>query len=112
MKLYAFQIAVRLYKLDPFKLVGKDEEAVQKLSENLANSDVSDSEDTEMMEVKSEPTANSVEDATEEKGAREDNPVSSRKLNGGHLSLRRTSFSSSGQDDVSTDSEAVDFYFY
>lgn len=98
---------MRLYKLDPSKLVGKDEEAVQKLSENLANSDVSDSEDVDMMDIKSEPLANG-DELSEDKGQGDDHGgLSLQTLNGVRRLLRRASFSSSGHEDMSTDSEAV-----
>jgi hypothetical protein len=84
-----------LYK----KLVGKDEEAAEELSENLSNSDVSDSEDVDIL-------ANG-DDISEEKGHGDDNQSSSRATNGGSNFFRRASFSSSGQEDMSTDSEVV-----
>ncbi len=111
------QIALRLYKQDPSKLIARDDEMSRNIPGNLVGSDASDTED-------SEPLTNG-ESLKLESADGNGNPVNPtttfatmptvvtmhplQNSSSGENFSRRASFSSSGHDDHSTDSEAVSF---
>jgi hypothetical protein len=111
------QIALRLYKQDPSKLIGRDDEMSRNIPEHLVGSDASDTED-------SEPTTNGEPVKVEAPQSQEISnhstsngsqplppplalPTPLQNSSSGENFSRRASFSSSGHDDHSTDSEAV-----
>jgi hypothetical protein len=115
------QIAVKLYKQDPSKLIGRDDEMGRTIPGHLVGSDASDTEDSETPNgetVKIEPTLPGHQEnhgnSSAQGHATSMNGISqnSNLTNSSSENFsRRASFSSSGHDDHSTDSEAVSLSF-
>jgi hypothetical protein len=119
------QIAVQIYKQDPSKLIDRDEEMGRNIPGHLVGSDASDTEDSDPQTagnngdvVKLEPQQQHEERQTVPLNGNHATSMvngssSSSQLPPPHVSenySRRASFSSSGHDDHSTDSEAVSFF--
>jgi hypothetical protein len=105
------QIALRLYKQDPSKLISRDDEMSRNIPGHLVGSDASDNEDSDAP-ANGEPSK--PDPAGEAPPHLLPPPVSSSSSSSlqtmstsGDTFSRRASFSSSGHDDHSTDSEAV-----
>jgi hypothetical protein len=111
------QIALRLYKQDPSKLIGRDDEMSRNIPEHLVGSDASDTEDSEPTTngepVKVEaPQSQEISNHSTSNGSQPLPPPPAlptplQNSSSGENFSRRASFSSSGHDDHSTDSEAV-----
>ena len=120
------QIAVQIYKQDPSKLIDRDEEMGRNIPGHLVGSDASDTEDSDPQTtgngdvVKLEPQQ--IPQQHEERQTIPPNGNHATSMANGSTSSsqlpppnvsenysRRASFSSSGHDDHSTDSEAVSF---
>ena len=120
------QIAVKLYKQDPSKLIGRDDEMGRTIPGHLVGSDASDTEDSETPNgetVKIEPTVPPAHQENHGNSSAQGHATSMNGISSSHQSSnlansssenfsRRASFSSSGHDDHSTDSEAVSLILF